>query len=73
MTLLLVSPTAIAAQSAGQPRSPFLGSVPTGQATGTTLPLSLRDALDRALKYNLGLIESDQNTRAARAVRLRGI
>jgi outer membrane protein TolC len=45
--------------------------VPTGRATGEVLPLSLRDALDRALKYNLGLIESDQNIQAARAVRLR--
>jgi outer membrane protein TolC len=45
--------------------------VPTGQATGTTLSISLKDAFDRSLKYNLGVIESDQNTRAARAERLR--
>jgi outer membrane protein TolC len=47
--------------------------VPAGQATGATLPLSLRDALDRAMNYNLGLIESDQNIRAASAVRLRNL
>src|SRR2546427_10942166 len=52
-------------------QSPFLGSVPTGKPTGTVLPLSLRDALDRGLKYNLGLIESDLGTRTARAERLR--
>jgi outer membrane protein TolC len=52
-------------------QGPFQGSVPTGQATGTTLAISLKDAFDRALKYNLGVIESDQNTRAARAERLR--
>jgi len=57
--------------SAGQTRSPFLGSVPTGQATGTTIELSLKDAFERALKYNLSVIESSQNTRAAHAVRLR--
>lgn len=57
--------------SAGQTQSPFLGSVPTGQTTGTTLDLSLKEAFERALKYNLGVIESSQNTRAAHAVRLR--
>jgi outer membrane protein TolC len=51
----------------------FQGSVPTGQATGTALPLSLKDAIDRALKYNLGVIESDQDTRAARSARLRSL
>jgi outer membrane protein TolC len=56
-----------------QAQSPFLGSVPTGQATGTTLELSLEGALERALKYNLGVIESDQNIRAARALRLRNL
>src|SRR5262245_44100813 len=56
-----------------QAQSPFAGSVPTGQATGTTLDLSLRDAVDRALKYNLGVIESSQDTRAARAARLRSL
>jgi outer membrane protein TolC len=59
--------------SAGQTRDPFHGSVPTGQATGTTLDLSLQDAFQRALKYNLGEIESSQDTRAAHAVRLRSL
>jgi len=67
--LLIVTPRAGAAQA----QSPFLGSVPTGQATGTTLELSLKDALERALKYNLGVIESSQNTRAAQAARLRSL
>jgi outer membrane protein TolC len=57
--------------TAGAAQSPFQGSVPTGQATGTTLALTLKDAFDRALKYNLGVIQSDQNTRTARAERLR--
>ena len=47
--------------------------MPTGQATGTTLDLSLQEAFQRALKYNLGEIESSQNTRAAHAVRLRSL
>jgi outer membrane protein TolC len=67
--LLIASPQA----TAGQTRSPFLGSVPTGQATGTTINLSLQDAFERVLKYNLGGIESGQNTRAAHAIRLRSL
>jgi outer membrane protein TolC len=59
--------------SAAESRSPFQGSVPTGQATGATLDLSLQEAFQRALKYNLGEIESSQNTRAAHAVRLRSL
>jgi outer membrane protein TolC len=54
-------------------QSPFQGSTPTGQATGTTLDLSLKDAFERALKYNLGGILSDQNTRSATADRLRNL
>jgi outer membrane protein TolC len=59
------------AASGTMPQSPFQGSVPSGQATGSTLPISLKDAFDRALKYNLGVIQSDQSTRSARAERLR--
>lgn len=70
---LLGSAPWTAAQATGQPRSPFLGSVPTGEPTGTTLQLSLKETFDRALKYNLGLLESDQDVRAAKAVRLRGL
>jgi outer membrane protein TolC len=71
--LLLWSSTASAGQTAGPGQSPFLGSVPTGKATAETLPLSLKDAFDRAMNHNLGLLESDQNTRAAHAVRLRNL
>ncbi|HEV2386309.1 MAG TPA: TolC family protein [Candidatus Acidoferrales bacterium] len=64
---------AIPSGGAGQAQSPFLGSAPAGRATGTTLDLSLKDAIALALRYNLGGIESEQNTRAARAARLRGL
>ena len=59
--------------SGAQTRGPFFGSVPSGTATGATLDLSLQGAFQRALKYNLGGIESSQNTRAAHAVRLRSL
>jgi outer membrane protein TolC len=63
------------ASNAGEAQTPnpFLGSVPAGRATATTLELSVKDAIDRALKYNLGGIESSQNERAAHAVRLRSL
>lgn len=57
----------------GSAQSPFLGSVPTGQATSEPLSLSLKEALTRGLKYNLGVIESDEDTRAAHAARLRNL
>jgi len=63
-------PSAAVASSS---QNPFLGSVPTGQATPASLALSLKDALGRALKYNLGAIEADEETRAARAARLRSL
>jgi outer membrane protein TolC len=56
-----------------QAQNAFQGSMPTGQAAGTTLELSLREATDRALKYNLGLIEGSQNSRIVRAERLRSL
>ena len=71
VTLSVPAPSAAAVP--GQAPSPFQGSVPTGQPTGTTLALSLRDAFARALKYNLGGFESNQNTRTARAARLRNL
>jgi outer membrane protein TolC len=66
----LISPASSVGSALGT-ESPYLGSVPTGTPTGTVLQLSLSDALDRGLKYNLGLIESDVRTRTARAERLR--
>ena len=54
-------------------QNPLLGSVPTGQVTSTPLSLSLKDALNRALNYNLGVIEANEDTRAAHAARLRNL
>src|ERR1039457_1705089 len=75
--LLLGFPRSSAGQTTGisAPSGPsqFQGSVPTGQATAMPLDLSLEAAFQRALKYNLGGIESNQNTRAAHAVRLRAL
>ena len=71
--ILFVLVVGFPSPSGAQAQSPFLGSVPTGQASATPLKLSLQEAFERALKYNLGAIESDQETRAAHAARLRGL
>jgi outer membrane protein TolC len=71
LIVLIGSSCPSAAQLIEQPPKRFLGSVPTGKATDTPLQLSLKDTFDRALTFNLGLLESNQDVRAARAERLR--
>jgi outer membrane protein TolC len=51
----------------------FQGSVPTGVASPTALSLTLRDAIDRGLRTNLGLLLSGQVSEAARGGRLRSL
>jgi outer membrane protein TolC len=51
----------------------YQGSLPTGQATKDVLQLSLDDAIARGLKYNLGLVTTQQNTRTSNADRLRAL
>src|SRR5690349_9589339 len=46
------------------------GSVPSGPASDQVLRLTLRDAINMALRYNLGAIESGQNAQIARGQRL---
>ncbi len=46
------------------------GSVPSGLASDRVLQLTLRDAVNTALRYNLGAIESGQNAQIARGQRL---
>jgi len=46
------------------------GSVPSGPASNEVLHLTLRDAVSRALRYNLGTIESGENVTTARGERL---
>jgi outer membrane protein TolC len=57
---------------ATQRQNPYLGSVPS-KNTGTKIELSLKDAIERGLRYNLGLIESEQSSADVRAERLRAL
>ena len=54
-------------------QSQFLGSVPTGVPSPTPLSLTLRAAIDRGLKANLGLLVSDSASETARGDRLRAL
>lgn len=54
-------------------QDPFTGSLPQGKATNQVIDLSIQDALDRGLKYNLGLYFSERATEQTRAERLRAL
>jgi len=71
---LFVCETVLAQQSRGTNLSPnFFGSVSQGTPTSIPLSLSISEAIDRALKYNLAPIISEQETRVSRAARLRSL
>ena len=48
----------------------YQGSIPTGTATNTAIGLSLREAVQRALNYNLGVVSGTEDVRQARAQRI---
>lgn len=70
---LAIPATPVSVSNAVGGQTPYLGSVPTGTPTGTVLPLALNDAIERGLKYNLGLVESSVREREARAERLKSL
>lgn len=53
--------------------SPFLGSAPSGTVQPGVMPLSLSDAINSALKYNLGILISGQATEQARGARIHAL
>lgn len=57
---------------ATQQQNPYLGSVPA-KNTGTRIDLTLKIALERGLRYNLGLVESTQSNADVHAERLRAL
>jgi outer membrane protein TolC len=57
---------------AAQRQNPYLGSVPSNN-TGTKIELSLKDAIERGLRYNLGLVEANQASADVRAERMRAL
>src|ERR1041385_2597155 len=58
-----------ATQSVAAPQSPYFGSVSSERLHSGVLELTLRDALDRGLKVNLGLFLSGTTAEKSRATR----
>ena len=55
------------------PLNPFFGSVPKGTRTAEPLSLSVKDAIQRALENNLGLLLQEESESAAGGARWRAL
>ena len=74
LTLLLLVSVPGAAQSTTQsPPNPFLGSVSKGPVSPQPLALSVKDAVQRALENNLGLLLQEESETSARGARWRAL
>lgn len=69
--LLLLS--ALSTRQASAQPSTIFGSVPSGPASNEVVKLTMRDAINMALRYNLGQIEAGENVRAVRGQRLQAL
>jgi outer membrane protein TolC len=61
------------AQAPGAPSNPFFGSIPKGTATTTPMPLSAKDAVERALQNNLGLLLQEEAATTAHGAHWRAM
>ncbi|MEO6239116.1 MAG: TolC family protein [Vicinamibacterales bacterium] len=62
------------AQTSSQPAAnPFLGSIPAGAVSAEPLALSVKDAVQRALHNNLGLLLQEEAESSARGARWRAL
>lgn len=61
--------SAAASGAISQTQNPLTGSVPSGAATPGVLGLTIKDAIERSLKYNLAILFSEQSTAEARGAR----
>lgn len=53
--------------------NPFLGSAPRGTATAGPIALSVKDAVERALRFNLGLLMQEDAVKDAHGARWRAL
>src|SRR5262245_34241821 len=58
---------------AGQRQNPFNGSTPADSLSSNPLTFTLADAIQRGLRYNLGLIDATTTSAAVSAARLRAL
>jgi len=67
---VIAAPAGAGAQMSGPiPPGTLLGGVPSGTVSGTTLELTLHDAIERGLAHNLGILVGQQRLRAADGAR----
>jgi outer membrane protein TolC len=57
----------------GASTNPFMGSAPRAAATTETIPLSVKDAVERALQHNLGLLLQEEAVKSAHGARWRAL
>jgi RNA polymerase sigma factor (sigma-70 family) len=69
ISLVLLAVCCIVASASAQ-NTGVIGSVPSGPASDDVLRLTLQDAINMALRYNLGAIERGENAQFARGQRL---
>ena len=62
-----------AVQQQGAPSSPFFGSVPKQPVSPEPLALSVKEAVQRALEHNLGLLLQEEAVNAAHGARWRAL
>ena len=81
MWALRVTSQTTGSEYSGQPpsislpgsQSPFLGSEPEGKATSEALPIDFKEAVDRGLRNNLGLLLASDQAIAARGERWKAL
>lgn len=61
--------SAAASGGIGSQQNPLTGSVPSSKPQPGALGISIRDAIERSLKYNLAILFSEQSTAEARGAR----
>src|SRR5215831_9864796 len=71
--LPLISTVSVRAQTGPPPVSQISGSVAAGAVTPEVRRLTLRDAIEMALRYNLGAIESDEASHIAKGQRVQAL
>lgn len=77
LVFLLLASSALFSQTSGSApsislpgsQSPFQGSAPEGTATSEVLQIDFKDAIERGLRNNLGLLLASDQTEAARGQR----
>ncbi len=77
MCALLITPGLLAQSSGGSPsgvslpgpQNPFLGSAPEGRVSAEVLQIDFKEAIDRGLRNNLGLLLAGDQAQTARGER----